>query len=219
MIRVFLVDDHRLVRAALRSAMDACRDIEVCGEAESGEAAVEAVRANPPDVIVMDVAMPGIGGLEATRRLQASVPETHIVVLSAYTENPFPAQLMKAGARGFLSKNSDPDRVIAAIRKVAAGGTCIDAVVAERIASDSINGDAASGALDALSPRELQVLTMVTQGLGTQEIAAGLGISAKTVATYRYRLYEKLGVHNDVEMARMAMRHGIDPGPGSDSQA
>ena len=209
MIRVLLVDDHRLVRASLRSVLDAADGIEVVGECASGEDALERARADRPDVTLMDVNMPGIGGLEATRKLCAAAPETRVIALTAHRDDPYPAQMLDAGASGYLTKDCEPGELVDAIRRVAAGETWIEGAVARRIAGDKLAGRPGETPFDSLSARELQVLQMVTQGHATKDIAESLQLSPKTVATYRYRLYEKLGVANDVELTRFALRHGI----------
>lgn len=213
MIRVLLVDDHRLVRASLRRVLDDADGVEVVGEAASGEDAVAAVRAGAPDVVLMDVNMPGIGGLEATRKLHAIAPAVRIIVVSAHTDDPYPRRMLAAGASGYLTKDCEPDEVVEAVRRVAAGETWLDAAIARRIAGAQLAGQGGDSPLQALSPRELQVLMMITQGRTTQDIATTLNLSPKTVATYRYRLYQKLDVGNDVELARLAMRYGIAVDP------
>ena len=210
MIRVLLVDDHRLVRASLRSVLDGADGLEVAGEAANGEDALALARTATPDVVLMDVNMPGIGGLEATRKLRAAAPDARVIALTAHRADPYPAQMLDAGAAGYLTKDCDPDELIAAIRRVAAGETWIEGSVARRLATDRLTRKPVDAPLAALSARELQVLQMVTQGVATKDIADALGLSAKTVATYRYRLHEKLGVANDVELVRWALRHGID---------
>ena len=210
MIRVLLVDDHRLVRASLRSVLDGADGVEVAGEAASGEDAIGQARDAAPDVVLMDVNMPGIGGLEATRRLRMAAPAARVIALTAHRDDPYPAQMLDAGAAGYLTKDCAPDELVDAIRRVAAGETWIDGAVARRLAGDRLARRPAGSPLAALSARELQVLQMVTRGAATKDIAETLGLSPKTVATYRYRLYEKLGVTNDVELARLALRHGVD---------
>ena len=208
MIRVLLVDDHRLVRASLRSVLDGADGVEVSGEAATGEDAI--ARASEADVVLMDVNMPGIGGLEATRRLRAAAPGARVIALTAHRDDPYPAQMLDAGAAGYLTKDCGPEELVDAIRRVAAGETWIEGAVARRLAGDRLSRRPVDSPLAALSPRELQVLQMVTQGAATKDIAESLGLSPKTVATYRYRLYEKLGVTNDVELTRLALRHGVD---------
>jgi two-component system, NarL family, invasion response regulator UvrY len=209
MTTVLIVDDHRLIRATLRKVLDAADGIEVIGDAATGEDAIAAVRARAPDVVLMDVQMPGIGGIEATRKLLAIAPDARIIAVSAHSDDPFPAKLLEAGAAGYLTKDCEPEEVIDAIRRVASGETYLDAGIARRIAQGALEGRPGGRPLADLSRRELQVLQMVARGHDTQAIAAALQISPKTVSTYRYRLYDKLGVANDVELTRLAMRHDI----------
>lgn len=209
MTTVLLVDDHRLIRASLRRVLDAAADITVTAEAASGEEAVAAVSALRPDVVLMDIEMPGIGGLEATRRLLALAPSVRVIVLTVHADDPYPAKLLAAGAAGYLTKDCQPEEMVEAVRRVAAGETWLEARIARRLATGVLAGRTAQDPLAELSRRELQVLTMVARGQSTQAIAAELQISPKTVATYRYRLYDKLGVGNDVELARLALRHEL----------
>lgn len=209
MIRVLLVDDHRLIRASLRQVLDGADGIEVVAEAATGEDAVAAVASHAPDVVLMDVQMPGMGGLEATRKLRKAAPDSRVIVLSVHADDPYPSKLLEAGAAGYLTKDCEPTEMVDAVRRVAAGETWIEARVARRLAQGALAGRTTDAPLAELSRRELQVMTMVARGQDTQAIAASLQISPKTVATYRYRLYEKLGVGNDVELARLAMRHEL----------
>ena len=181
MIRVLLVDDHRLVRASLRSVLDGADGVEVAGEAASGEDALDQARDAAPDVVLMDVNMPGIGGLEATRRLRMAAPGARVIALTAHRDDPYPAQMLDAGAAGYLTKECAPDELVDAIRRVAAGETWIDGAVARRLAGDRLARRPAGSPLAALSARELQVLQMVTRGAATKDIAETLGLSPKTV--------------------------------------
>ncbi len=210
MTRLILCDDHRLVRAGLRRVLEDAPGITVVAEAGSGEELLERVRAEQPDVILMDVNMPGMGGLEATRRILQRFPEVRIIAVSMYMEEPFPSRLLAAGARGYISKDAAADEVVSAIRRVAAGGVYITAGIANNLAENLIKGvDQEQSPFERLSQREMQVMLLVTEGKGNQEISQSLCLSPKTVSTYRYRLFEKLGVSNDVELTRMAMRYGV----------
>lgn len=209
MIRVLLVDDHRLVRASLRTMLADADGIDVVAEAGSGEEAVAAAREASPDVVLMDVNMPGIGGLAATRQLATAAPAARVIALTAHREDPYPAQSLDAGAAGYLTKDCEPAELVAAIRHVAAGETWIEGSVARRIADDRLRGRPASSPLAVLSAREFEVLQMFVNGGTTKSIAEALQLSPKTVATYRYRLHDKLGVANDVELMRFAIQHGV----------
>lgn len=207
MINVLLVDDHELVRTGIRRLLTDVKGIKVYAEVDSGEAAIAAVRETRPDVMLMDVSMPGIGGMEATRRLTHSYPELKVIILTVHTDDPFPGQLLKAGAMGYLSKGCNVDEMIHAIRQVAAGKRYISPSVAQSLALSLLPG--AESPFERLSQRELQVMMMLMQGNKMCDISTKLCLSPKTISTYRYRLYEKLGVHNDAELTRLAMRHGM----------
>ena len=208
MIKIMLVDDHRLVRAGLRRVLAEAADMEVIADASSGEEALELARSKVPDVVLMDINMPGIGGLETTRRLVQRLPQLKVIVVSMHLEEPYPSRMLAAGAAGYISKDSAADEVIAAIRRVYSGGHYVAADVAGNMAASLVKGKSDSP-FEQLSQRETQVMIMVTKGYSTQEISDRLHLSPKTVSTYRYRLFEKLGVSNDVELTRMAMRYGL----------
>lgn len=213
MIKVLLVDDHKLVRSGIRRILDESEDMEVVAEAQSGEDALRLAGELRPDVVLMDVSMPGIGGLEATRKLVHFLPEVRIIALSVHKQDPYPGRLLEAGAMGYVTKDCAAEEIIKAVRTVCAGEHYIDAEVARAMALSKIPGHGSKGIFDELSQREVQVMLMVVQGKPIQEISDQLFISPKTVSTYRYRLFEKLGVNNDVELTRLAIRHGlIDPG-------
>ena len=209
MISVLLVDDHKLMRTGIKFILDDTADIRVVGEASSGEEALERARVLKPNVILMDVSMPGIGGLEATRKLAMSLPDTHVIVLSAQTAEPFPMRLMEAGAAGYLTKDSAGDEIVTAIRRVLAGERYISAEIARQMALQAVNKTSGGSPFEQLSSREMQVMIMATGGHSVQDISDKLHLSPKTVSTYRSRLFQKLGVNNDVELTRLAMRYGV----------
>ena len=209
MISVLLVDDHKLMRTGIKFILDDTADIRVVGEASSGEEALERARALKPNVILMDVSMPGIGGLEATRKLAMSLPDTRVIVLSAQTAEPFPMRLMEAGAAGYLSKDSAGDEIVTAIRRVLAGERYISAEIARQLAMQAVNKTSGTSPFEQLSSREMQVMIMATGGHSVQAISDKLHLSPKTVSTYRSRLFQKLGVNNDVELTRLALRYGV----------
>ena len=208
MIKLLLVDDHDLVRSGLRRLLEEESDFEVVGEAGTGEDALKMARDLAPDVVLMDINMPGMGGLEATRRLLASKPKLKIIAVSMYAEEPYPSRLLEAGAAGYLSKESAAEEVVSAVRQVAAGKSYVAPSIASRLAVSLIKGSRGSP-FDSLSQREMQVVLMVTQGQSTKAISDSLCLSPKTVSTYRYRVFEKLDVSNDVELTRLAMRYGL----------
>jgi len=207
-IKVLLVDDHELVRTGIRRLLDDFTDIDVIAEAESGEIAINLVRKHRPHVVLMDVNMPGIGGLEATRKLTQIDPEVKVIVVTIHLDEPFPTRLLKAGASGYLTKGCAVSEIVDAIRQVSKGKRFIGTDVAQQLAMTMLPGSDKSP-FDSLSQRELQVMLMVTQGQKIQEIADKLCLSPKTVSTYRYRLFEKLEVKSDVELTHLAMRHGM----------
>lgn len=208
MIRVLVVDDHRLVRAGIRRILDEASHVHVVAEADSGEAALQQVREHRPQVVLMDVNMPGMGGLEATRKLLRIDPELKIVALTVYGAEPYPSRLLEAGAVGYVTKGCDEGEILDAISKVAAGERYLGADIARQMALSGLE-HGGGNPFDRLSQREVQVMMLVTAGRKLQEISDTLCLSPKTVSTYRYRLYEKLGVGNDVELTRLAMRHGL----------
>ncbi|RMG30328.1 MAG: two-component system response regulator UvrY [Gammaproteobacteria bacterium] len=208
MVRLLLVDDHELVRAGVRRLLADCPDMEVVGECGTGEEAIAQARALRPDVILLDVNMPGVGGMEATRRIRQLLPETRIIVVTVHVQEPWPSKLLEAGANGYLTKSCAVDEIVNAIRTVMKGEIYLDPEVARALALSRLPGQEASP-FDKLSQREMEVLLMVTRGQSIQEISDALCLSPKTVSTYRYRLYEKLGVSNDVELTHLAVRHGL----------
>ena len=209
MIRILLVDDHALFRSGMKGILDEQDDMAVVAEAENGEDAVEFVRGAPPDVVLMDVNMPGIGGIEATRRILRVDSQARVIALTALDDQPFPTQLLDAGAVGYLTKGSPADEVSAAIRQVMRGEHYICNEVAQRLSLSALVNKGKSTPLARLSPREMQVMLMITRGSTTQQISDALFLSPKTISTYRTRLFEKLEIHNDVELTHFALRHGL----------
>ncbi|MCP5145300.1 MAG: response regulator [Gammaproteobacteria bacterium] len=208
MVRIIVVDDHKLVRKCLCARLDAVEEFEVIAEADSGEQVRELTRTLEFDVLLMDLNMPGIGGLEAARRLLLSRPETRIIGISMYVEGPFPAKFMELGGAGYVSKNADAQEMIHAIREVHAGRCYISHDVAQIIAANRVFR--ASGMpFDALTPREIQVLHLISEGQTVAEIALALNVSRKTIAHHRRRLFEKFGVGNDVQLALIARSQGF----------
>ncbi len=212
MIRILLVDDHELVRSGFQALLNAASDIDVVGVAQSGEEAVRFVAENPVDVILMDINMPGIGGVEACRRILKHDTNVRIIVISVHKDGPIPQQLLKLGVLGFISKGSSVDEMILAIRRVMVGKRYLCNEVANNLALQNLPGNEESP-FAKLSQREAEVVTLILQGKTIQEMADMLVLSDKTVNTYRYRLYEKLQIKNDVELTRLAVKFGhIDAG-------
>ena len=207
-IRILLVDQQALVRSGIQRLLEDNPQLSVVGEASTGEEAVELASSVKPDVVLMDVQIPGIGGMEATRRICRACPDTNVVVVTVDVSDPFPSQLLDAGASGYLTKHCDVEEITDAIRAVARGERYISADIAREMALSMLPGKEQSP-FDRLSQREMQVMLMVTQGQSVHDISDHLCLSPKTVSTYRYRLYDKLGVENDVELTHMAIRHGI----------
>ncbi len=208
-INVLLVDDHALMRDGLKALLDGVNGIKVVGEASSGEQALRVVRDKKPHVVLMDVKMPGIGGLEATRRLIHSNPEVKVIAVTACNEDPYPSRLIQTGAAGFLAKDCGLEELVEAIRKVHTGQRYVSAEIAQELALRSVIRPTDGSPLKQLSERELQVMLMISSGQKVQQISDKLCITPKTVNTYRYRLFEKLNVNSDVELTHLAIRYGL----------
>jgi two-component system invasion response regulator UvrY len=207
MINVLLVDDHELVRAGIEHLLSEDADINVVGVARSGEEALEQADRLKPDIVLMDINMPGMGGIEACRKIYQKYPNVKVVALTVYADGPFPNQLLSLGAHGYLSKNCPSSELINAVRLVWGGSRYLSRDVANNMALSSLPQRASP--FDKLSYRELQVIIMTLQGKAIQDMADLLKISAKTVNTYRYRSYAKLSVKNDVELTRLAARFDL----------
>ncbi|WP_224965606.1 UvrY/SirA/GacA family response regulator transcription factor [Klebsiella pneumoniae] len=164
---------------------------------------------NSADVVLMDMNMPGIGGLEATRKIARSVAGTKVIMLTVHTENPLPAKVMQAGAAGYLSKGAAPQEVVNAIRCVASGQRYIASDIAQQMALSQIEPEKTESPFASLSERELQIMLMITKGQKVNEISEQLNLSPKTVNSYRYRMFSKLNIHGDVELTHLAIRHGL----------
>ena len=208
MINVMLVDDHDLVRSGIKRILTDVGDIEVVAEADSGEQAVRQAREIRPDVILMDLSMPGIGGMEATRKITRSMPGAKIIAVTIHEDEPFPARLLEAGAVGYLTKGCDVREIIDAIKSVYLGEQYLTPGVAQKLALSFVN-HRDKAPLEELTQRETQVMLMIVKGEPNKRISEKLCLSPKTTSTYRYRLFEKLGVINDVELTRFAIRHGL----------
>lgn len=208
MINILLVDDHELVRTGISRIIDDVRGMKVIGEADSGEAAVKWCRNNHPDVILMDINMPGIGGVDAMHRILRLNEDIKIIMLTMHTENPFPSKVMQAGAAGYLSKAAAPDEVLAAIRAVNAGQRYLAPEIAQQMALSQIS-PISDDPFSVLSERELQIMMMITKGQRVVDISEQLSLSPKTINSYRYRLFDKLGVNGDVKLTHLAIRYGM----------
>ena len=208
MIKLVIVDDHALVRMGILRLLDDCPDLCVVGEASSGDEALLLVKNHNPDVLILDMKMPGMDGWEVTRRLKQMNAHVKIIVLSAHSSQPFPTRVLQMGAMGYLSKESAMDEMVMAIRQVARGERYVSAKIAQQMAINSLNTEEDSP-FDRLSEREMQVLLMLAKGLSVSLIAKTLFLSSKTVNGYRYRMFEKLNIKNDVELIFLAMKHGV----------
>ncbi|MFI8740604.1 response regulator transcription factor GacA [Stutzerimonas zhaodongensis] len=209
MIRVLVVDDHDLVRTGISRMLADIDGLQVVGQAESGEVAIKKSRDLKPDVVLMDVKMPGIGGLEATRKLLRSHPDIKVIAVTICEEDPFPTRLLQAGAAGYLTKGAALDEMIQAIRMVFAGQRYISPQIAQQLALKSFQPKVNGSPFDLLSEREIQIALMIANCQKVQAISDKLCLSPKTVNTYRYRIYEKLSITSDVELALLAVRHGM----------
>ncbi|ABM60818.1 response regulator [Halorhodospira halophila] len=208
MIRVVLADDHRLIRQAIDGMLRDIPDIQIVAHAENAEHAVAAVREQEPDVVLMDLQMPGMGGVEAIRRLYRSHPKVGVIALTVYQSGPYPAHALRAGAKGYVHKGADRDELIEAIRSVYLGRRYICHEVARHVALNSLDGTGESP-FDHLTPREFEVLMRILNGQRGTSIAKDLCLSPKTVSTYRSRIFERLGVRNDAQLTRIAIDYGL----------
>lgn len=206
-IRVILVDDHNVVRSGLRRLLELGGDVEVVAEANSGEQACDIYNQFQPDVLVMDLSMPGIGGLEALRRILSVAPKAKVVIFTMHENAVFATQALSTGARGYVAKSSFADDLLLAVREAAAGRTYISPNIAQKIVLQSISGE--HDPMQRLSPREFEVFRLLAEGLSIDDIAGTLNISQKTTANYQTLLKQKLGISNAVELVRLALRHGV----------
>jgi len=208
MIRILLVDDHAVVRTGFRLLLQARSDIAVVGEADSGESACQRYLELSPDLVVMDIAMPGMGGIEALRRIRAHDPQAKVLALSAHDDPMHARRALREGALGFLSKRSAPEALLEAVSGVGSGQRYIDPRVAQRLALEDIGG-AESSPIKRLSEREFDVFIRLARGASVQRIADDLRLSASTVGTHLYNVKQKLGVSNQSELTLLAIRHGL----------
>lgn len=209
MISVLIVDDHALVRMGIRRLLEDQSDMNVVAEAEDGETALLLVKKHNPNVILLDMKMPGIDGWEVTRRLTKSHPKTKVIAVTAMRfESTLPSRILQLGAMGYIAKESCAEEMAAAVRKVHQGQRYLSAEIAQQLAIDSLQ-EQTDTPFDLLSEREMQVMLMITRGMTVAEISERLFLSSKTVNGYRYRMFEKLHIRNDVELTYLAMKFGL----------
>ncbi|MBD3641076.1 MAG: UvrY/SirA/GacA family response regulator transcription factor [Marinobacter sp.] len=213
MIRVLVVDDHELVRSGITRMLADNPDIDVIGQASSGEDAIEFVRKQRPDIVLMDIRMPGIGGLEATRRILRIDDSIRVIVVTACADDPYPTRVMQSGASAYITKGADIQEMVRAIRQAHSGQRYISPEIAQKMALKQIAGDKSENGelalFERLSEREMQIAMMVVDCQKVQDISDKLCLSPKTVNSYRYRIFEKLEISSDVELALMAVRLGL----------
>ncbi|MFK3647586.1 response regulator [Lysobacter sp. K5869] len=209
-IRVFIVDDHALVRTGMRMILSAETDIEVLGDVESGEEALPLIRKLKPDVVLCDLHLPGVSGLEVTERIVKGDHGTRVIIVSVLEDGPMPKRLLEAGASGYVGKGGDASELLRAIRDVARGKRYLASNIAQHLALSTLDGGASP--FDELSPRELEIALLLVQGFRQEEIAKRLSLSAKTVNTHKTRLFEKLTITDTIALARLAAQYGLaDP--------
>jgi two-component system, NarL family, invasion response regulator UvrY len=208
LIKVLIVDDHAIVRMGIRQLLGSSSDIEIIAEADNGEKALVLVKEHQPDIVVLDMKMPGIDGWEVIRRLKSPSTSCKIIALSAMASDPLPMKVLQLGAMGYLSKESSLEELTTAIRRIHKGERYLSADLAQKIAMKSLEPEGESP-FENLSEREMQVMLMITSGLKVPEIAKRLFLSTKTINCYRYRMFAKLGVKNDVELTHFAIQHHV----------
>ena len=208
MINVLLTDDHELVRSGIRRLLEDTGQINIVGEAVCGEDSILLVQELKPDVILMDVNMPGIGGVETCRRILQRDPKQKIIVLTVHGEQTFPKRMLEIGAKGYLTKECGIDEMVEAIRQVHNGNSYIANSIAQQLALSLLPGNE-SNPIDKLSRREFQVMLMISNGLSNIQISEKLCLSPKTISTYRLRLLEKLDAHSEVDLVKIAVEQGM----------
>ena len=213
LIKILVVDDHGMMREGLKMILSNLDGIHVIGEASTGEEALKLTRKLKPNVVLMDLQMPGMGGVEAASRLMRANPDAKILVFSAFSEEPFPSRMMQAGCSGYITKKEcTPHQMTEAIRVICAGDRYISPSIAQQLAMKHVgksSGKSTDDPFEKLSTREVQVMEMIVKGMKAQQVAELLCLSPKTVNSYRYRLFNKLGVKSDVELTRLALRYGL----------
>lgn len=208
-IRVAIADDHAIVREGIRALLAADEGLEVVGEAADGAEAIALAERVQPDVLLIDIAMPGLGGLEAAAAIRRGSPGVRILVLSQYDNPEYVRRFLRLGAAGYVLKRAAGTELVSAIRAVAKGGLVIDPSVARSAIAESADASAAEDPYETLTDREKQVLKLVAEGAANKDVAAALGVSVKTAMSHREHVMQKLGLHNRTDLIRFALRHGI----------
>lgn len=208
MTKILIVDDHKIMREGLKQILAAHADISVVGEAQNGQEALTAIANIPMDMVLLDMSMPGTNGIELIKRIKQSNPDVAILVLSMHQEDQFAVRALKAGAAGYLTKDSAPDLLVSAIRRVAAGGRHISRTLAERLAYE-IDPYKETSPVEQLSDREFQIYRMLSEGKKINDIAEELSLSPKTVSTHKHRIMEKLNFNNNAEMFQYALSNQL----------
>jgi len=210
-IKVLVADDHQIVREGLRSLLEKKSGLEVIGEAENGRRAVELVRQLKPDVVIMDVSMPDLNGIEATRQINQDFPGAKVLALSMHSDRRFVADILKAGASGYLLKDCAFDELFSAIQAVTHGQIYLSPSITGQVIKDYLRrlAEPHASVVSLLSPREREILQMIAEGKGTKETAARLNVSIKTVETHRRNIMEKLNIHSVAELTKFAVREGL----------
>jgi two-component system invasion response regulator UvrY len=208
MIKVLIADDHAIVREGLKQIVADTPDIIVAGEAKDGHEALDAISKNDFDVVLLDISMPGMSGLDVLKQLKSQKPHLRVLILSIYPEEQYAVRTLKAGASGYMTKESAPDELVAAIRKVSRGGNYVSHSLGEKLV-DNLRRDDSKQPHETLSDREFQVMRMLVEGKKGKEIAEELLLSVKTVSTYRRRVLDKLGIENNSALIRYAMQNRL----------
>ncbi|MFT7389177.1 MAG: two-component system invasion response regulator UvrY [Candidatus Endobugula sp.] len=210
MIKIIVIDDHDLVRAGLSRILEDVENFSVVGTGDSGEKALQLVRQLTPDVVMMDVKMPGMGGVEATKRIKLANSHIKLIAVTSCDNDLYPSKIMRAGASAYLTKSATPDEMIEAVNRVMAGKTYMSNEIAQQLALKSSLGKGdPDSPFSGLSDRELQVAMMTIRGQKPNDIAGILNVSAKTVNSFRYRIFEKFNINSDVELVLFAVKHKV----------
>jgi len=210
-IKVLLVDDHAIIREGLRSLLEKQPEMEVIADTDDGRKAIELVRELLPDIVIMDITMPGLNGIEATRQITAEFPDVKVIALSIHSKRRFVADMLSAGATGYILKECLFDELVQAIKAVAAGGRYLSPRITDVVVSDYVKRLSATAysPFEALKTREREVLQLVAEGKSTKQIALGLHVSTKTIEANRRQIMEKLNIHSVAELTKYAVREGL----------